>query len=429
MRFKTLDDWLAWQSSLHSTSIDLGLDRVARVFERLGLTAQLPSITVIVAGTNGKGSTIAFLEQMLLSAGYSTLVYTSPHIDHYTERLRWCGQTVENEHVWCSAFDEIDQAREGDSLTYFEFSTLAALLIAKKLTPDVCILEVGLGGRLDAVNLVSADATIITNVQLDHCDWLGPTRETIGREKAGVFRPFRPAIYAEENVPSTVKHYAEKLKTPLLRVGREYNYEVTLKGWTLECFPSSLVDARTWDLPFLRMAGEHQLQNAAAAIIALHSLASRLSIPLQSIKTALANATLPGRCEILPGPVLRIIDVSHNQAAIRRLTEVVATERIGGRTVAIFGMMRRKDVILGIEPIISIIDHWIIPDSMGEDMFTADELIALISARLPKYATIEKAQSMIDALVSAHGYVRAGDILTVFGSFRMVELYYQIIKA
>lgn len=504
MRFNTLNDWLEWQSGLHPNPIDLGLERLAVVHQRLGLPSSLSGATITVAGTNGKGSTVAYLENMARAAGYSTLVYTSPHLERYTERLRWCGREVTDEALWCDAFEQIDQARGEQTLTYFEFGTLAVLLMAQQLKPQVCILEVGLGGRLDAVNLISADVAIITSVDLDHCEWLGSTREEIGREKAGIARAGKPLIYAALNSPQSVVDYAHEIGAVLIRAGVDYTFcsvgvatdRILDNGtcvpdrwacvpdrWTCvpdrgACVPVGgtwVLDAQStpvsaparWFLPPPLMLGSHQIENAAAALMALHCVGGRgigrpsiggldagksvvgglgagkpvvgggenggrdgcLTVSEEALREAMATS-LPGRCEVLPGPVMRILDVSHNPAAIAQLAEVVASFATDGKkVVVIFGMMRRKDLAAGIEMMSARVQTWIVPVCPDEDMYTAPEIVSALRVQIPASATIETVDSMTDALICASRKVAAGDILVVFGSFRMVEWYRQAMGA
>ncbi len=229
MRFTTLADWLAWQETLHPNVIDLGLERVASVASRMGLGR--PANTVItVAGTNGKGSCVALLESILDAAGYRVGVYSSPHLLRYNERVRVCGQEVDDAAL-CAAFERIDQARGATSLTYFEFGTLAALEIFAQADLDVAVLEVGLGGRLDAVNIVDADVALITSIDIDHVEWLGPDRESIGREKAGILRPAMPAVYGEADPPRSVLAQAESLAAPLHCLERDYRYSEATDSW------------------------------------------------------------------------------------------------------------------------------------------------------------------------------------------------------
>ena len=490
MRFNTLNDWLEWQSGLHPNPIDLGLERLAVVHQRLGLPSSLSAATITVAGTNGKGSTVAYLENMARAAGYSTLVYTSPHLERYTERLRWCGREVTDEALWCDAFEQIDQARGEQTLTYFEFGTLAVLLMAQQLKPQVCILEVGLGGRLDAVNLISADVAIITSVDLDHCEWLGSTREEIGREKAGIARAGKPLIYAALNSPQSVVDYAHEIGAVLIRAGVDYTFCsvgvatdrildngtcvpdrwacVPVSGtWVLDAQSTPVSAPARWFLPPPLMLGSHQIENAAAALMALHCVGGRgidrpsigglgagksvvgglgagkpvvgggenggrdgcLTVSEEALREAMATS-LPGRCEVLPGPVMRILDVSHNPAAIAQLAEVVASFATDGKkVVVIFGMMRRKDLAAGIEMMSARVQTWIVPVCPDEDMYTAPEIVSALRVQIPASATIETVDSMTDALICASRKVAAGDILVVFGSFRMVEWYRQAMGA
>lgn len=424
MRFKTLDEWLQWQSTLHSSEIELNLDRVAKVHRRLALSSSLDSITIVVAGTNGKGSTVAYLEAIALAAGYTTLTYTSPHLQRYTERLRWCGEEISDEAIWVEAFAKVDEARGDDTLTYFEFGTLAAFLIAQQKQPEVTILEVGLGGRLDAVNLINADVAIVTNIELDHCEWLGNSRDLIGVEKAGIARFEKPLIYGGEDLPAVVEEHIHSAGATLLRMGEDYEIiRFEERGeWTLSARETSISKPAEWHLQTPEIPGLHQVENAAAAVMALHLLSDRLTIPETAIQKGMA-ALLPGRCEMLPGPILRILDVSHNPSAIEQLSDLIRSVSVNGKVIAIFGMMRRKEISSGLRSIANLVQTWILPDCPDNAMYSNAEIADALKKEISSSATIELTDGMEEALKRASVRVAAGDILVVFGSFRMIEWY------
>ena len=300
---KKLQDWLQFIESQHPKSIALGLDRVAQVFANLGISLGRPVITV--GGTNGKGSTCAMLESILGAAGYRTGLYTSPHLLRYNERVRIAGREADDA-VLCEAFAAVESARKNTPLTYFEFGTLAAFWTFASTRIDAAVLEVGLGGRLDAVNLLDADCAVLTSVGIDHVDYLGPDRESIGREKAGIFRPGRPAVVADPDPPFSVLNSQKDL----LLINRDFGYIAETGQWTY-WGPGG----KRPGLAHPALRGEIQLRNACAAICALDSLRERLPLAAQEIRRGLAEVELAGRFQVLPGRPQVILDVAHNVQA------------------------------------------------------------------------------------------------------------------
>jgi dihydrofolate synthase/folylpolyglutamate synthase len=314
MRFATLDDWLGWQETLHPKAIDLRLERVRTVLQRL--QPEPPAYTVItVGGTNGKGSCVAMLDSILRAAGYPVGAYSSPHLLRYNERIRINGVEADDAAI-CRAFARIDAVRSEISLTYFEFGTLAALELFREAGVDVAVLEVGLGGRLDAVNVLDADAALVVSIGIDHVDWLGADRDSIGYEKAGIYRAGRPAICADPDPPLRLVEYAASIHARLLCVNRDYQFARTDATWRWQSG-----DWRFDALPLPALAGNHQLGNAAAALMTLISLQDRLPVSPEAIPTGLINAKLPGRFQIIPGPVEWILDVAHNPHAAAALAD------------------------------------------------------------------------------------------------------------
>ena len=330
-----LDDWLRYQERLHPASIELGLDRAAAVADRLGLRTA-PATTITVAGTNGKGSTTSLLALIYRQAGYRVGAYTSPHLYRYNERVMIDGQTTSDEAL-CRAFRAVDAARAGESLTYFEFGTLAALWLFREAAVDVQVLEVGLGGRLDAVNILDADLALITNIGLDHRDWLGPDREAIGAEKAGVFRQGRPAICVDAEPPRSLLRIADGLKIPLLRLDRnDFGYQSDGPVWHW-----SGLGRQLRGLPPPGLAGEHQLLNAAGVIAAVAALQAKLPVPEEAIRAALPALRLAGRLE-LRGDLL--LDVAHNAEAAEVLAAHLGRQYPGQRLQWLVGMLSDKPV-------------------------------------------------------------------------------------
>lgn len=409
-RFATLNDWLSWQETLHPRAIELGLERVREVLQRLH-PEPAPQVFITVGGTNGKGSCVAFLDAILRAAGYTVGAYTSPHLLRYNERIRINGAAVDDATL-CQTFARIDAARADISLTYFEFGTLAALELFRQANVAVALLEVGLGGRLDAVNCVDADAALVTSIDLDHTEWLGPDRDPIGYEKAGIYRPGRPAICADPHPPAGLLDQARKMGTHLQLVGRDYAFARTDQGW------------RWWnntlqfdDLPLPTLVGDHQLGNAAAALATLISLADRLPVNAAAIRTGLAMARIPGRFEIFPGTVEWILDVAHNPHAARALAANLRERPCTGQTLAIVGLLADKDAEGVIAALTEVVDGWYTVTLDGPRGRTATELAIVLQAVGIQAATCPDA---LAACRSAKRAAKPGDRIVVFGSFHTV---------
>jgi len=381
---KTLEDWLLWQESLHLSEIDLGLERIGKVAKKLDLLSpKFPIITV--AGTNGKGSTVAFLDSILRAEGYTTGAYTSPHLVNYNERIVLNGEQTEDEDI-IQAFEAIDEARlsikddDGKlidiSLTYFEFSTLAAMYIYQQQNVDVAVLEVGLGGRLDAANLWDASLAIITSIGVDHIDWLGDDRNIIAIEKSGIMRKDTPAICGDTNPPHTIATEAKRIGAQLQQINSEFSF-ISPKGlsgnepktnWQWENQETSL------ELELPKMPGEFQLNNAATAIAGLFSIKSLLPISLNSINKGLKDAQVTGRLQILQTQPEWLIDVAHNPHAAKQLAKYIQENPVNGKTYALFSMLRDKDVNEVLNLMDNVIDEWHIVATKGSRGLTLDEL-------------------------------------------------------
>jgi len=410
--FSTLSDWLAWQETLHPVAIDLGLERVATVASKLGCLQPAP-IVITVAGTNGKGSTLAMLEAILRRAGYRTGCYTSPHLFRYNERLRIDGEAVTDQH-WCDAFKRIDALRGDVSLTYFEFGTLAALDIMQRDTLDVALLEVGLGGRLDAVNIVDADVAIVTSIGLDHTDWLGETREAIGFEKAGIFRAGRPAICGDAFPPDSLLEVAAGVDAPLQVLGRDFHIRHSGKRWHWQG-----VNGRYQDLPWPALPGVHQLANAASALAAIDSLGGRLSISEAAVVGGLKWVALPGRVQILPGKVEQVLDVSHNAQAALALVDALRHRPLSGTTHAVIGMMRDKDVGAFADALRGEVKHWY-PAGLDCERALSSEQLAEHLRKLGVAGPVTTCRSVTEARAALASQVKSGDRVLVCGSFYTV---------
>ncbi|HXH03473.1 MAG TPA: bifunctional tetrahydrofolate synthase/dihydrofolate synthase [Candidatus Competibacteraceae bacterium] len=415
-RFRTLAEWLAWQESLHPTTMDFGLERLRLVYSRL--FSEPPRHKVItVAGTNGKGSSVAMLEAVLRAAGYRVGAYTSPHLLRYNERIRLNGAEVDDATL-CGAFHRVDEARGDISLTYFEFGTLAAFLIFREAALDVAVLEVGLGGRLDAVNVVDADVALLTAIGLDHTEWLGPDRDSIGREKAGIFRPGRPAVCSDPQPPTSVRAYAQTEGVPLDLCGRDFGYRPDESGQSWSWWSR---DTRLQDLPWPALAGRHQLQNAAGVLMVLQRLG--LPVAQAAICRGLQEARIAGRFQVVPGEVEWILDVTHNPHGAVVLADCLAERPCTGRTLAVMGMLADKDAAAVAKLLAPRVDAWFTAGLSGPRGRSGGQLAAALAAALEAVlgkAPLSVHETVAEACIAARAQAHAGDRILVFGSFHTV---------
>jgi dihydrofolate synthase/folylpolyglutamate synthase len=351
---KTLQEWLAFCEQLHPVAIDMGLDRVKAVAERMALRFDCPVITV--AGTNGKGSTCAMLEAILLEAGYKTGVYTSPHLVHFEERCRLHG-TSASAQVLAQAFEAVEQARGEVSLTYFEFSTLAILKVMAEAGLDVAILEVGLGGRLDAVNIIDADCAVITSIDIDHAAILGNDRETIGFEKAGIMRAGRPVVVSDPVPPQSVVDRAAAVGADLWRFGQDFNFSGDKQQWAW-----AGRGRRYAGMAYPALRGANQLVNASGVLAALEALRQRIPVTAQAVRNGLAMVELPGRFQIVPGQPVLVLDVAHNPHSVAALAENMDAMGFYPTTHAVFGAMADKDLAPMLARVNPLIDRWYFTD-------------------------------------------------------------------
>jgi dihydrofolate synthase/folylpolyglutamate synthase len=351
---KTLQEWLAFCEQLHPVAIDMGLDRVKAVAERMALRFDCPVITV--AGTNGKGSTCAMLEAILLEAGYKTGVYTSPHLVHFEERCRLHG-TSASAQVLAQAFEAVEQARGEVSLTYFEFSTLAILKVMAEAGLDVAILEVGLGGRLDAVNIIDTDCAVITSIDIDHAAILGNDRETIGFEKAGIMRAGRPVVVSDPVPPQSVVDRAAAVGADLWRFGQDFNFSGDKQQWAW-----AGRGRRYAGMAYPALRGANQLVNASGVLAALEALRQRIPVTAQAVRNGLAMVELPGRFQIVPGQPVLVLDVAHNPHSVAALAENLDAMGFYPTTHAVFGAMADKDLAPMLARVNPLIDRWYFTD-------------------------------------------------------------------
>lgn len=418
----TLDDWLAHCERIHPRTIDMGLDRVQTVLQRLGLKFDVPVFTV--AGTNGKGSTCAMLESILLQAGYRVGLYAKPHLVHFEERCRVDGRMVEAD-VLVPHFEAVEAARGEVSLTYFEFTTLVIARALSMAEVDVVILEVGLGGRLDAVNAIDTDCAIITSIDLDHTDYLGPDRESIGREKAGIMRTGRPVIVSDPVPPQSVKDHAQAIDADLWLFGRDFNYSGDKLQWSW-----AGRNKRYNSMAYPALRGANQLLNASGVLAALSAMHHRLPITAQAVRNGLALVELPGRFQIVPGQPTLVLDVAHNPHAVAALANNLDQMAFYPRTFAVFGAMADKDISTLLTRMLPVVDGWYCTNLPTPRAATAEALVELVrSAEGEARARGAVLPARIDA--SAHGDPRSAllaaleaadpaDRIVVFGSFYTV---------
>lgn len=411
-QFSRLSDWLAWQETLHPSTIDLGLERLNRTLQRLGwLRPACPVITV--AGTNGKGSCVALLSCMLSEGGYRVGTFTSPHLLEYNERITLDGREVSDASLM-AAFERIDAVRGTDTLTFFEFNALAALLVFETACLDAIVLEVGLGGRLDAVNAVDADVALVTSIALDHCDWLGPDLESIGREKAGIFRSGRPAIFGAPEMPDSIAEAANAVGARLLRIGHDFTHTQAGEHWSWRG------TTQQWnDLPAPALAGAVQFDNAAAVLAVLENLAGRVPVDRAAIVRGLLNVRLPGRFQIFhSGAIEWIVDVAHNPAAARVLAQTLALhppQQAGARTFAVCGILGDKDIEGVAAELRDSFDGWVIVKPASARAIDASVLADRLRICSVPVATV--AADVASGCVAARSLARPGDRIVVFGSF------------
>lgn len=416
--FPTLDAWLAYCERLHPQNIALGLDRVREVAQRMGLQFDCPVITV--AGTNGKGSTCAMLEAVALQSGYRPGVYTSPHLVHFEERCRVGGEIVKAEELM-PHFEAVEQARVKDgkevALTYFEFTTLAILRLMSLSRLDVAILEVGLGGRLDATNIIDADCAIITSIDLDHMELLGPDRESIGREKAGIMRAGRPVIVSDPVPPQSVIDHAAEIGADLWRFGKDFNYDGDKQQWGW-----AGRGRRYAGLAYPALRGANQLMNASGVLAAYEAIRGKLPVTAQAVRTGLSMVELPGRFQIVPGQPTLVLDVAHNPHSVAALTANLDAMGYFPITHAVFGAMADKDWEPMLTKVGPLVDRWYFTDLPTPRADSAENLKAKLQ-QLQAQGVIRKDVSMqtfanpqqaLDAAVAA---TEAADRIVVFGSF------------
>ena len=420
---KSLADWLAHLESLHprgQAGIELGLERIGKVKEALGQSQHCP--VIVVGGTNGKGSTCAYLESIIARAGHKVGCYTSPHLFAYNERVRVNGQES-SDAALCAAFARVEAARRDAgnvALTYFEFGTLAAWEVFAAAGVEAAILEVGLGGRLDAVNAYEPDVSIVTTIALDHTEWLGPDRASIGFEKAGIYRAGKPALCADANPPQSLLDHAASIGADLRLIGRAFGFERDPEDrlqWRWWCRSGAKLVKRSLAYPGLR--GVTQLHNAAVALAALDALGDRLPVTMQAIRPGLIATELPARFQVIPGKPAIVLDVGHNPQAIGVLADNLSTMGFFDRTHAVVGMLGDKDIRSALEPLKDKVDFWHAA-TLGGPRGTPAELLAGIIGAARLGGQIVCHDSPRVAMQAAKEQAAESDRIVAFGSFLTV---------
>ena len=415
----TLAGWLALLEQRHATPIQLGLERVRRV--RAALGAGPAAVVITVGGTNGKGSTVAMLESILRAAGYRVGCYTSPHLLRYNERVRIDGREAGDEAL-VAGFAAVEAARGGTPLTYFEHGTLAAWEAFRDAAPDVIVLEVGLGGRLDAVNVFDADCAVVTSVAMDHMDFLGHSREEIGFEKAGIFRAGRPAVCGDPQPPASLCAHAGAIGAPLWLSGRDFGFGGDRQQWGYWRYaapPAQGALVKRAGLAYPALRGANQLLNAAAALTALELLRERLPVSMQAIREGLMHVEVPGRFQVLPGRPTVVLDVAHNPQAAGVLAENLGSMGFYPETWAVFGMLADKDVEGVLERMRGRVDRWLLADLPGPRGLRALELRDRLDAAGIE-GEVRCFASPAEAFAAARRSAAEGDRIVGFGSFLTV---------
>lgn len=424
MRFSSLPEWLSWQEGLHPSTIELGLERVTEVFNRLHPTTP-PCPVITVAGTNGKGSSVALLESIYQNAGYKTAAYTSPHLLRYNERIHLNGEEVSDDDI-CEAFERIDQARlkspneESNneiSLTYFEFGTLAALDIFFRAKPDVMLLEVGLGGRLDVVNILDADVALITSIGIDHTDWLGDDRETIAKEKAGIMRKDHPVIFSSPEMPQSISDTAKEVGAVLYQRGKDFSWK---NGAGFSAWDWNSSEQQRTALPQSNLRGTHQLDNAAGVLMVIECLADKLPVNQKQIKAGLLSVSVPGRFQCQFGDPMHILDVAHNEASMACLAELLNSQVCGGNNIAVLGMLEDKAHTESLSVMLPEITQWYVADLDVPRGAKAEKLAGVLKS-LDENVVVSCFSSVKQAIEAADSDAESGDRVIIFGSFYTVE--------
>jgi len=414
---ESLDDWLSWQETLHTTEIDLGLERIRQVASKLDcLTPSFPIITV--AGTNGKGSSVALLESILIAQGYKTGSYTSPHLLVYNERIKLNALHASDKQI-INAFEKIDKARGDISLSYFEFGTLAAVLIFSEQNVDVAILEVGLGGRLDAANLWDASLALITSIAIDHENWLGNDRETIAKEKSGIMRTDTPVISGDLNPPKSIKTEAKRIGASLFQINKDFSFKSIDTNYWQWSWPANDKNSN-YTLPHSALNGEYQLNNAATVIAGLQAIQQLLPVSLDAIKQGLESVSIIGRLELLSQSPDWLIDVAHNPHSAKALSKYLIQHPTSGKTYALFSMLKDKDIKEVLATMNQHIDEWHIFELEGSRGISLSALKQLMK-KAPVTGDIISHDKCSKAIKKLKKHIKNKDKVVAFGSFLVIS--------
>ena len=411
--FNTVNEWLDWQQTVHPLNIDFKLERILSVYKKLNIS-KIANKIITVAGTNGKGSTVSFLESVLNKKKYRVGTFTSPHILRYNERIKINGVEIDDESL-LETFEMIDEKRGDTTLTYFEFATLSAFYLFSKSNLDVAVLEVGLGGRLDATNIVDSDISIITSIGIDHTEFLGNTIDSIALEKAGVMRPFKTCIYAQEKPPSALLKYAKNKSVNLLIHNNDYKVSLGTSNWTLKSKHKFINE-----IPNLKMVGDYQYNYAAASLLALDIILPECLQDYDVIKKALSETEISGRFQYLSKSPDIILDVAHNEDAARSLSDNI--KKIGyDKIIVVLGVLADKDVYSIVEPFSSLVDHWYIGTINSERGMNSDEIKFRINSIYKNKLSIGTYASVTSAFNAAKYDQMRDSLLLVYGSFYTVS--------
>ena len=412
-RFDTVDEWLEWQQTVHPLNIDFKLERILSVYKKLDVPKVANKI-IIVAGTNGKGSTVSFLESILCKNNYKVGSFTSPHILKYNERIKINGENIDDESL-LDVFELIDQKRGDTTLTYFEFATLTAFYLFSKADLDVAVLEVGLGGRLDATNIIDSDISIITSIGIDHTEFLGDTIDSIALEKAGVMRPFKKSIFAQDNPPSVLYKYSKNKSVNLLIHNNDYTVKRYSNSWSI-----SSKTLHIDNIPNLKMIGDYQYNYAAASVVALNDILPECLSDKELIKKSLCDTTIAGRFQYLQHSPDIILDVAHNEDAAKSLAKNI--KRLGYKNIhVVLGILADKDVYSIVKPFSLIVDHWHIGTISSERGMNAGEIMYRMKSLFKNKFSIKGYESVSDAYHGAKNQQNESTLILVYGSFYTVS--------
>jgi dihydrofolate synthase / folylpolyglutamate synthase len=414
MRFDTLEAWLSWQEGLHPSAMDLGLERVRRVAADMPWPEVRPFPLIVVAGTNGKGSSVAYLDAIYTAAGFRTGTYTSPHLQRYNERI-CIGREEASDEALMEAFARLDEARKDLTITYFEYGTLAAMDLFVRSEVDVAIMEVGIGGRLDAVNIFDSDCALVTAVDIDHRKWLGDTREAIGLQKAGIFRAGKPAVCSDPSPPESLCDHAQELGISLRLLGRDFVVSPAgPKHWRFAGH------GEAQELPLPGLPGAWQQQNAAGALAVVEALSERLPVTTLARGDGVRAPGLRGRLHTVRTAPRTIVDVGHNPQAVRSIATYLRETAINGKTLAVVAMLADKDIEPTLAQLRPQIDAWYVGSTCGPRGMRSSELAAALREGMPEALRVTSAESVTDAYRYACAAATEADRIIVFGSFHTV---------